>query len=92
VRYRHVGRETIAMLWAICRQPFSRCRSAFPLPTLEALGLDARTILSKSVLDTKDHGAPFRKNLSSPWYKYGSYQGMPSGMPKMLHFASAFRR
>jgi hypothetical protein len=62
------------------------------LPTLEALGLDARTILSKLVLDTKDQGVLFRKNLSRPWYKYGSHQGMPSGMPKMLHYASAFWR
>ncbi|SPE40304.1 hypothetical protein SBA7_1350003 [Candidatus Sulfotelmatobacter sp. SbA7] len=22
--------------------------------------------------------------FSSPWYKYGSYQGMPSGMPSVL--------
>jgi len=54
--------------------------------------LDARTILSKLVLDKKDQGVLFRKNLSRPWYKYGSHQGMPSGMPKMLHYASAFWR
>ena len=30
--------------------------------------------------------------LSSPWCKYGSDQGMPSGMPKMQRYESAFRR